>query len=63
MAIALRHELALLERARIDAEFQAMAGDGEYQRELRQILAEFAEQARFTATERLDSALRIALDL
>ena len=38
----------LRERLRIDTEFQAMASDTEYQREFRQIQAEFAAADRET---------------
>ena len=48
IAGALRRELALLERLRIDTEFQAMASDTEYQREFRRIQAEFAAADRET---------------
>jgi metal-responsive CopG/Arc/MetJ family transcriptional regulator len=42
IAQALKHELAALRRAEIDAEFAAMAEDQEYQAEALQIEAEFA---------------------
>ena len=42
IANALRHELATQERAILDAEFRQMETAG-YQREARQILAEFAQ--------------------
>lgn len=42
IAQALKHELAALRRAEIDAEFAAMADDVEYQAEVLQIEAEFA---------------------
>lgn len=42
VAQALRHELAALRRAEIDAAFAEMANDAEYQAEARQIEAEFA---------------------
>ena len=43
IANALRHELAVLERAVLDAEFRHMETDADYQKEARQILAEFAQ--------------------
>ena len=43
IANALRHELATLQRAVLDAEFRQMETDADYQREARQILAEFAQ--------------------
>lgn len=43
VAKALRHELAALERATINADFADMANDAEYQTEARQIMAEFAK--------------------
>ena len=39
---ALRRELATLRRSALDAEFRHMADDVEYQRDVRQILGEFA---------------------
>ena len=45
---ALRRELALLEQTRIEAEFQAMGNDTEYQREFHRIQAEFATADRET---------------
>ncbi len=42
VANAVRHELAALERATLDAAFQRMATDTDYQVEARQVLAEFA---------------------
>ena len=42
IARALRRELAMLERAVVDAEFRQMETDVDYQRETRQILGEFA---------------------
>ena len=46
METALRRELASRERARIDAEFEAMAADSEYEQEFREIQAEFAAAGR-----------------
>lgn len=43
VAIALKHELALLKRPEIDAAFAPMAQDREYQVETLQIEAEFAK--------------------
>lgn len=43
VAQALRHELAALRRAEIDAAFAEMANDAEYQSEALQIEAEFAK--------------------
>jgi metal-responsive CopG/Arc/MetJ family transcriptional regulator len=43
VAQALRHELAALRRAEIDAAFAEMANDAEYQAEALQIEAEFAK--------------------
>ena len=43
IANALRRELAVLERAVLDAEFRQMETDADYQRETRQILTEFAQ--------------------
>ena len=40
---ALRRELATLRRSALDAEFRHMADDVEYQRDVRQILGEFAQ--------------------
>ena len=57
MTNAMRRELGLLERARIDAEFQGVAGDGEYKQKARQILAEFAEADR-EAMEAVEPAAR-----
>ena len=42
VALALRHLLAVQERARIDAEFALMAEDEEYLAEAQQIAEEFA---------------------
>lgn len=42
VATALRHELAAAGAAAIDADFAAMAEDGEYQAEARALDAEFA---------------------
>ena len=46
IASALRHELAALERAALDAQFRQMATDVEYQEEAKHILAEFARSDR-----------------
>ena len=46
IAHALRRELATLKRAVLDAEFRQMETDADYQREARQILAEFAQSDR-----------------
>jgi len=43
VAAALRRELALLEEAEIDAAFEGMAEDKEYQAEVVQIMKEFAQ--------------------
>ena len=40
---ALRRELAALRRSTVDAEFRHMADDVEYQRDVHQILGEFAQ--------------------
>ena len=40
---ALRRELAALRRSAVDAEFRHMADDVEYQRDVHQILGEFAQ--------------------
>ena len=40
---ALRRELAALRRSAVDAEFRHMADDVEYQRDVQQILGEFAQ--------------------
>ena len=40
---ALRRELAALQRSAVDAEFRHMADDVEYQRDVHQILGEFAQ--------------------
>jgi Arc/MetJ-type ribon-helix-helix transcriptional regulator len=40
---ALRRELATLRRSALDAEFRHMADDVEYQRDVHQILGEFAQ--------------------
>jgi len=48
IARALRHELAQIERATVDAAFREMAEDTEYQRETRQLLVEFASADRET---------------
>jgi Arc/MetJ-type ribon-helix-helix transcriptional regulator len=40
---ALRRELAALQRCAVDAEFRHMADDVEYQRDVHQILGEFAQ--------------------
>jgi Arc/MetJ-type ribon-helix-helix transcriptional regulator len=40
---ALRRELAELRRSALDAEFRQMADDVEYQRDVHQILGEFAQ--------------------
>ena len=40
---ALRRELAALRRSAVDAEFRHMAEDVEYQRDVHQILGEFAQ--------------------
>ncbi|MBD2434284.1 MULTISPECIES: ribbon-helix-helix domain-containing protein [Fischerella] len=43
IARAIRHELAAQKRAEIDAAFTAMAGDVEYQAEVRKINNDFAK--------------------
>jgi hypothetical protein len=43
VAAALRHELAALEEAEIDAAFKGMAEDEEYQAEIAQMMKEFAQ--------------------
>ena len=43
---ALRRELAAVRRSALDAEFRHMAEDVDYQREVHQILAEFAQADR-----------------
>jgi metal-responsive CopG/Arc/MetJ family transcriptional regulator len=43
VAAALRRELAALERAEIDASFEGMADDAEYQAEVMRIMKEFAQ--------------------
>ena len=40
---ALRRQLAELRRSALDAEFQHMADDADYQRDVHQILGEFAQ--------------------
>ena len=42
VAVSLRHELALLERASLDTAFSGMANDAAYLAEVRQIALEFA---------------------
>ena len=42
VAAALRHELAALERSEIDAAFEAMSADADYQQEALKIAHEFA---------------------
>ena len=56
IANAVRHELAALERAAVDAEFRQMATDADYQREARQLLAEFgrSDWEAFSQTESRD---------
>ncbi len=46
LVAALRRELAALERAEIDAAFEGMAEDAEYQAEVTQIIKEFAQADR-----------------
>jgi metal-responsive CopG/Arc/MetJ family transcriptional regulator len=43
VAAALRRELAAIERAEIDASFEGMAEDAEYQAEVDQLMKEFAQ--------------------
>lgn len=50
---AVRRELAERRRAALDAEFLLMADDADYQREARQILAEFASADRETLNHEL----------
>ncbi|MFQ6030215.1 MAG: CopG family ribbon-helix-helix protein [Dehalococcoidia bacterium] len=50
---ALRHELAAMERAEIDAAFAEMGGGGQYQEEARKISEEFA-QSDWEALQRSD---------
>lgn len=45
---AIRRQLADLRRSALDAKFQHMAGDLEYQSDVRQILKEFAQADRET---------------
>jgi Arc/MetJ-type ribon-helix-helix transcriptional regulator len=51
---ALRRELAAMRRAALDAEFLPMADDADYQKEARQILAEFAQADWETLGEELE---------
>lgn len=46
LGIALRHELATIERARIDDAFGAMAEDGEYRAEAEELAGEFEGASR-----------------
>ena len=50
---ALRRELATLRRSALDAEFRHMADDAEYQRDVHQILGEFAQADWETLREEL----------
>jgi metal-responsive CopG/Arc/MetJ family transcriptional regulator len=43
VAAALRRELAAIERDEIDASFEGMAEDAEYQAEVEQLMKEFAQ--------------------